>query len=952
MIEIPQNDPRGVAWQVQCKINELIGAFVRSNEDNQLAIFNAAITVIMESVGLATGGAPTLTCLFGGNTILSKSTQAKTLITMMGKKLEGDGSLGNTHRPDKDPQGRFFLEYFAEVCYPQHQAVRTNQDTVMEMLDYRPTLRILFDEGFVEASNELSEKDLDAINKAVKKEKNQNPKLSKRGLFDRKRAEMEVKKVRNAEGYNHLIDLVKQFHPAAARKARRDHDHTNSAGIATCQVEYHIRFIQLLGNLSKGLHTRNEMKTQQMFPFKRVMAVLLDPIVRTKCAPMKLAYMQLLTDAYFETEIEPPKPLYEEEVLWWLFEVLVAELEEIKKDIEPHTTTGTPLFVYMFEGLVPCFTEYFLHVHNPEAIFSSSQNEVKDRIKTCAMELYEMPEIKASVSCLVSIEGLLRSMGFYIEDETRMFKSKRGTAMKADSDKTELEKLITAMNNDPRFVQLIREENRGAVETLINADRLTNPCDPDYMELKSMCDDSAVADNRKNVITFEMVCERITQHINDNPLSEACTRMLALLANVIDFYLPANSTRDPVTFQLEEQEVEITDAILAEQQVLYKSFQNQMDEYGVTELAIDMIGLSCPRPGQETAAEDERAVNAMKLLIAVMEGGNKDVQTSFLKHMKKHPKKAEAFFSKMAQRLFRYRKMVEELKEDFENEENIALREGKTMGIMPSRWLKAETRYDHRRISVDLTNRVLQLLCEGHNHELQALLRNQSSIEGLVRNTNMLDVAVKCLQALLTDDQTIAKLSEDNCEDACQFLDLFTEMMQGPNHENQIHIAKSYVVDISIAVLSQTRFEYLSENLQNDLMDSAAVTLYTLIEGRVDHEVHHLVAEKFDCSLFVERIGAIQHAEELRLKDELGPDTITAQVIAVVVIVAVVVKCVDRWAVSILLCLGSPLLIQSRPLPPPPPPPSSPPPPRFSLFDSRSLVSPFAPFTVFFSFQG
>jgi hypothetical protein len=327
--------------------------------------------------------------------------------------------------------------------------------------------------------------------------------------------------------------------------------------------------------------------------------------------------------------------------------------------------------------------------------------------------------------------------------------------------------------------------------------------------------------------------------------------------------------------------VKVTDrtgAILEEQKSTYVEFQKRMADYGVAELAIDTIGLPCPNVQHESVGDDKRAVNAMKLLVSLLEGGNVAVQKSLFNYLNTNPPKAERFFKKISQRLQRFRATIEIDQRNHDLKSKATEYSSRKPVARPSRWLHAETKAEHRRISVDLVTRILHLLCEGHNLEFQELLRDQSSIQGLVQNTNLIEMSVRCLQQLLKDERVIVELNEDNCEDACLFFDLLNEVMQGPCHMNQLFIAKSAVIDISISLITAPKFEYLSQNLKNDLTDSAALVLYTLIEGRIDSEVHNLIAEKFDCSLFVERIGSIYHHEEIRKMKELGPQTILEQV--------------------------------------------------------------------------
>ncbi len=549
-IEIPADDPRGVAWQIHCRINELICAFVRLEPDNQTVIFNNAITHIMGGIGLGTVNALTMLALFGGNSHLSTTAEATSLIWTMGAKLHT-----SEVQTDKIPDARFYLEFFAEIVAPNDVPIRENQDAVLDMFDEYISLKVLYDEGFDIANEGLTDSDKDELGRFMIKLHKDEPDITREVANykrARKQSSWEMKKMWDTRGHEVLRGLVKQFDPAAAKAVRTNSDVFNAKGVASCQVEYHLKFCEAIQSVCKGMHTRNELKTYRMFPFKRIMAVLLDPIIKESCFELKTVYLKLLTTAYLETDLEQPKPLFEEDLLWWFFEMAVIELQEAADNIEPYMKgAGSD---YIFDGVLTCFATYFTCIHNPEVVYTRIQEDTMNKVRTLVKEIHAKPEIKGNEIYMLCCEKLMSSMGIQVpQGKSKSSLFARRVSVRPDSDKTDLEKLIAAINNDPRMVELVSEETEGAAQTLINGDRLTNPYDPDYMYLRELGDEMADSDNRTNVITFRQIVKRITDHIDVNPFSESCTEMLEIFSVVIDQYLPSNQKRDPITFQLYDQ---------------------------------------------------------------------------------------------------------------------------------------------------------------------------------------------------------------------------------------------------------------------------------------------------------------------------------------------------------------------------------------------------------------
>ena len=137
--------------------------------------------------------------------------------------------------------------------------------------------------------------------------------------------------------------------------------------------------------------------------------------------------------------------------------------------------------------------------------------------------------------------------------------------------------------------------------------------------------------------------------------------------------------------------------------------------------------------------------------------------------------------------------------------------------------------------------RFLQLLCEGHNFELQAKMREQ---RGDFKDVNFLSESVVLFGSLqkFIDEEVQKMLS--------QVLDFLIESIQGPNKENQDFIFASkffeFIDDYLVELhnLKELKEEYRERHLKLVVKKSVAVVM-SLLDGNTNNHKYYVKFNKF-----------------------------------------------------------------------------------------------------------
>ena len=177
-------------------------------------------------------------------------------------------------------------------------------------------------------------------------------------------------------------------------------------------------------------------------------------------------------------------------------------------------------------------------------------------------------------------------------------------------------------------------------------------------------------------------------------------------------------------------------------------------------------------------------VSMIDLCIKLLEGGNSEVQSSFYEFFINTPN-SENFFAKLNNLI---------------NEEICFLGKTKSLHEKVDISLKnMDFSYRiHNRFNITNILRLLQLLTENHNENLQNYFRYQFKSRN---NYDILNSVVKLLEALLKE------LSESNYYKILQCFDTLTEFIQGPCEANQIALAEGKFFDIACVLLEVRLFE-------------------------------------------------------------------------------------------------------------------------------------------------
>ncbi|XP_065808426.1 inositol 1,4,5-trisphosphate receptor type 2, partial [Labrus bergylta] len=309
-----------------------------------------------------------------------------------------------------------------------------------------------------------------------------------------------------------------------------------------------------------------------------------------------------------------------------------------------------------------------------------------------------------------------------------------------------------------------------------------------------------------------------------------------------------------------------------------------LDNVGTSELVIDLI----------VNTKNDRVFEESILLgIALLQGGNTQIQNSFYSQLYKQ-KKSEGFFKvfydrmRLAQQEIRATVSVNmfELscrkRDDDGDVSGVRFKKGKDSGLhiredmrgqlkeassvtskafcafrreldpdleglgQNSELIGADEAPEETQMSPAITImkpilRYLQLLCENHNSDLQNFLRNQNN----KTNYNLVCETLQfldCICGSTTGGLGLLGLyiNESNVDLVRQTLETITEYCQGPCHENQTCIAKheSNGIDIIIALIvnSINPLEKHRLDLVLQLKNNASKLLLAIMESRHDSE--------------------------------------------------------------------------------------------------------------------
>ncbi|KAF0041275.1 hypothetical protein F2P81_007173 [Scophthalmus maximus] len=642
-------------------------------------------------------------------------------------------------------------------------------------------------------------------------------------------------------------------------------------------LAYHNTLVELLAACTEGKNVYTELKCNSLLPLDDIVKVVND----VNCIPeVKTAYVNFVNHCYVDTEVEM-KEIYTSSHIWKLFDNFLVDMSSVCNTTTDRNHADLALEKYVTETVMAIVKGFFSspfsvnhsNLQTNQSIFikllQSSfriynctwiNSAQKGNIESCIKTLADVAKARA-IAIPVDLDSQVNTLSLKVHSNmvqraakdwrtsarTRPRKEPLGTP----DYKNIIEKLQVVVSClEEQFSPKVQAEFSVLVDVLHSPELLF----PEAARLR--CESGAfmsklIKHTKKLMDKEEKLCIKILQTLREMLDKKECfqeagneLRKILLTRYFGNQKLHAkselgigNSSSGGGSPMLDSDK---PGSNIVEIQCL-------LDNVGASELVIDLI----------VNTKNDRVFEESILLgIALLQGGNTQIQNSFYAQLYKQ-KKSERFFKvfydrmRLAQQEIRATVSVNmfELssrkRDDDTDISGIRIKKGKDSSLhmredmrgqlkeassvtskafcafrkeldpdleslgQNSEMVGAEEPLEETQMSPAITImkpilRYLQLLCENHNSGLQNFLRNQNN----KTNYNLVCETLQfldCICGSTTGGLGLLGLyiNEGNVDLVRQTLETITEYCQGPCHENQTCIAKheSNGIDIIIALI-------------------------------------------------------------------------------------------------------------------------------------------------------
>uniref|UniRef100_A0AAR2JW61 Inositol 1,4,5-trisphosphate receptor n=1 Tax=Pygocentrus nattereri TaxID=42514 RepID=A0AAR2JW61_PYGNA len=658
---------------------------------------------------------------------------------------------------------------------------------------------------------------------------------------------------------------------------------------------YHIHLVELLAVCTEGKNVYTEIKCNSLLPLDDIVRV----VTHEDCIPeVKTAYIDFLNHCYVDTEVEM-KEIYTSNHMWKLFENFLVDICRVCNNTSDRKHADSTLERYVTETVMSIVTTFFSSPFSDQSTSLQTRQPVFVQLLQGVFRVYHcswlMPTQKATVeSCIKVLSDVAKSRAIAIPVDldsqvNNLFVKSNNVVQKTilnwrmsarnasrrDSTLTtskdcrniieRLQDIVSALED--RLRPLVQAELSVLVDVLHRPELLF----PENTDARRKCESggfiSKLIKHTKQLLeeNEERLCIKVLQTLREmmtkdrgyveSPLLVAtvfesdhsvCT-VLSVLLSISAAAGGSGATRGEMS--------------LAE-------VQCHLDREGASDLVIDLI---------MNATSDRIFQESILLAIALLEGGNTVIQRSFFIRLTRD-NKSEKFFKvfyermKLAQQEIKATMTVntsdlgsklkdvavvtDEVREQL-LEASTATKKAfaayrrevdsdEHLSASESPATSGEKNQDENEMSVTITImqpilRLMQLLCENHNRELQNFLRcqnNKNNYNLVCETLQFLD----CICGSTTGGLGLLGLyiNEKNVALINQTVESLTEYCQGPCHENQNCIATHECngIDIIIALilndinpLGKKRMDLVLE-----LKNNASKLLLAIMESRHDSE--------------------------------------------------------------------------------------------------------------------
>uniref|UniRef100_A0A3P8V9B8 Inositol 1,4,5-trisphosphate receptor n=1 Tax=Cynoglossus semilaevis TaxID=244447 RepID=A0A3P8V9B8_CYNSE len=708
-------------------------------------------------------------------------------------------------------------------------------------------------------------------------------------------------------------------------------------------LAYHNTLVELLAACTEGKNVYTELKCNSLLPLDDIVKVVTD----VNCIPeVKTAYVNFVNHCYVDTEVEM-KEIYTSSHIWKLFDNFLVDMSSVCNTTTDRNHADQALEKYVTETVLAIVKGFFSSPFSVNHSNLQTNQSIFIKLLQSTFRIYNCTWINSAHGAKANIESCIKTLA----DVAKA----RAIAIPVDLD-SQVNTLSLKVHSN--MVQRAAKDWRISARTRPRKEPLGAP---DYkniieklqvQELWSSIETKI--EGRTNGVKHTATCIilyiiydylMLIKHTKKLMEKEEklCIKVLQTLREMLDkkesFQEPGNDLRKILLTRYFGNQKHLSKSehvggnsssgggsptldsdkpgnSLVEIQCL-------LDNVGASELVIELI----------VHTKNDRVFEESILLgIALLQGGNTQIQNSFYTQLYKQ-KKSERFFKvfydrmRLAQQEIRATVSVNmfELscrkREDDTENSGVRFKKVKDSGLHMREDMRGQLKEassvtskafcafrkeldpdfenlahtaeiigpeevsDDTQMSPSITImkpilRYLQLLCENHNSELQNFLRNQNN----KTNYNLVCETLQfldCICGSTTGGLGLLGLyiNESNVDLVRQTLETLTEYCQGPCHENQTCIAKheSNGIDIIIALivnpinpLGKHRLDLVLE-----LKNNASKLLLAIMESRRDSENAEKILLKMRPN---ELVDVMKEAYTQGLESEEDEDSVGDQI--------------------------------------------------------------------------
>uniref|UniRef100_A0A8D3DLA4 Inositol 1,4,5-trisphosphate receptor n=1 Tax=Scophthalmus maximus TaxID=52904 RepID=A0A8D3DLA4_SCOMX len=697
-------------------------------------------------------------------------------------------------------------------------------------------------------------------------------------------------------------------------------------------LAYHNTLVELLAACTEGKNVYTELKCNSLLPLDDIVKVVND----VNCIPeVKTAYVNFVNHCYVDTEVEM-KEIYTSSHIWKLFDNFLVDMSSVCNTTTDRNHADLALEKYVTETVMAIVKGFFSSPFSVNHSNLQTNQSIFIKLLQSSFRIYNCTWINSAQkgnieSCIKTLADVAKARAIAIpvdldsQVNTLSLKVHSNMVQRAAKD------WRTSARTRPRKEPLGTPDYKNIIEKL----QVVVSCLEEQFSPKVQAEFSVLVDvlHSPELLFPEAArlrCEsgafmskliKHTKKLMDKE-EKLCIKILQTLREMLDkkecFQEAGNELRKILlTRYFGNQKLHhnyVKSSNIVEIQCL-------LDNVGASELVIDLI----------VNTKNDRVFEESILLgIALLQGGNTQIQNSFYAQLYKQ-KKSERFFKvfydrmRLAQQEIRATVSVNmfELssrkRDDDTDISGIRIKKDSSLHMREdmrgqlkeassvtskafcafrkeldpdleslgqnSEMVGAEEPLEETQMSPAITImkpilRYLQLLCENHNSGLQNFLRNQNN----KTNYNLVCETLQfldCICGSTTGGLGLLGLyiNESNVDLVRQTLETITEYCQGPCHENQTCIAKheSNGIDIIIALivnsinpLGKHRLDLVLE-----LKNNASKLLLAIMESRHDSENSEKILYKMRPN---ELVDVMKEAYTQGLESEEDGDSVGDQI--------------------------------------------------------------------------